>query len=195
VSTSTPIVSAGAPIAEHADLRRLSWLFLVLGLVSMLIGILAIGAPLVATTKSVIVIGVLLIIAGLTEAIQAVIMRNLRGFAIHLLAAALYLMVGFFVIEDPDRAAGVITLLLAAFFFAGGVLRIGYALVERFPAWPWVLLNGAVDLFLGILIWRGWPESKEWVIGLFVGIELILHGWSWVAFALMVRSFGSAKQV
>src|SRR6516225_9073284 len=102
VSTSTPIVSAGAPIAEHADLRRLSWLFLVLGLVSMLIGILAIGAPLVATTKSVIV--VLLIIAGLTEAIQAVIMRNLRGFAIHLLAAALYLMVGFFVIEDPDRA-------------------------------------------------------------------------------------------
>ena len=160
----------------------------------MLIGFLAIGAPHVATTKTVIVIGVLLVIAGLTEAFHAVMMRNFRGFAIHLLAVALYLMVGFFVIEDPDRAAGVITLLLAASFFAGGVLRIGYALAERFPAWPWVLLNGAVDLLLGILIWRGWPESKEWVIGLFVGIELILHGWSWVALALTVRFVGPAKQ-
>jgi uncharacterized membrane protein HdeD (DUF308 family) len=195
VSTSTPTVSAGAPSAEHAGLRRLSWLFLVLGSVSMLIGFLAIGAPHVATTKTVIVIGVLLVIAGLIEAFHAVMMRNLRGFAIHLLAAALYLMIGFFVLEDPDRAAGVITLLLAASFFAGGVLRIGYALAERFPAWPWVLLNGAVDLLLGVLIWRGWPESKEWVIGLFVGIELILHGWSWVALALTVRSVGPAKQV
>jgi uncharacterized membrane protein HdeD (DUF308 family) len=188
-----PTVSAGAPSDELAGLRRLSWLFLVLGSVSMLVGFLAIGAPHVATTKTVIVIGALLVIVGLTEAIHAVLMRNFRGFAIHLLAAALYLMVGFFVLEDPTRAAGVITLLLAASFFAGGVLRIGYAIVERFIAWPWVLFNGVVDLFLGILIWRGWPESKEWVIGLFVGIELILHGWSWVALGLTARSFGSAK--
>jgi uncharacterized membrane protein HdeD (DUF308 family) len=164
-----------------------------MGLVTILVGLLAIGAPYVATFKSVVVIGVLLLITGITEVIHAVMVRNLRGFAMHLLAAALYLIVGLFVLEDPDRAAGVLTLLLAAAFFVGGLLRILFSLVEHFPAWPWVLLNGVVNLLLGVLIWRGWPDSSLWVIGLFVGIELILHGWSLVILALTVRNYSPAK--
>jgi uncharacterized membrane protein HdeD (DUF308 family) len=173
-------------------LRRASWLFFVLGLVSIIIGLLAIGAPHVATSKAVVIIGALLLFVGITEVIHAVMVRNLRGFAMHLLAAALYLIVGLFVLEDPDRAERALTLLLAASFFAGGLLRIIFSLVEHFPAWPWVLLNGVVDLLLGVLIWRGWPESSTWVIGLFVGIELLLHGWSWVILALSVRTYQPA---
>jgi uncharacterized membrane protein HdeD (DUF308 family) len=168
-------------------MRSLWWLFLALGLVSVFVGLLAIGAPHVATKKFVLVIGVLLLLVGITEVIHAVMVRNLGGFAMHLLAAALYLLVGLFVLEDPDRAAAVLTLLLAAAFFVGGLLRIVFSLVEHFPAWPWVLLNGVVDLLLGILIWSGLPESRDWVIGLLVGIELLFHGWSWVFLALSVR--------
>jgi uncharacterized membrane protein HdeD (DUF308 family) len=141
----------------------------------------------------VVVIGVLLLITGVTEVIHAVMVRRLPGFAMHLLAAALYLFVGVFVLEAPDRAAVVLTLVLAASFFVGGVLRIIFSLVERFPAWPWVLLNGVVDLILGVLIWRGWPESSLWVIGLLVGIELIFHGWSWVILALTARAYVPAR--
>jgi uncharacterized membrane protein HdeD (DUF308 family) len=183
-----PAVAHGEP----ASFRRHAWLFFALGLVSILIGLLAIGAPHIATLKSVAVIGVLLLITGVTEVLHAVMVRSLPGFAMHLLAAALYLIVGIFVLEAPDRAAAVLTLLLAASFFTGGVLRILFSLAEQFPAWPWVLLNGVVDLFLGVLIWRGWPESSLWVIGLFVGIELILHGWSWVVLALTVRTARAA---
>ncbi len=178
---------------EHASLHRLWWLFVALGLVAVLVGILAIGSPHIATTKSVVVIGAFLLIAGATEVIHAVLVRNLRGFAMHLVAAALYLIVGLFVIEDPDRAAAVLALLLAACFFVGGVLRIIFSLVEHFPAWPWVLLNGVVDLFLGVFIWRGWPESGLWVIGLFVGIDLLFHGWSWVLLGLTVRGYRLAQ--
>jgi uncharacterized membrane protein HdeD (DUF308 family) len=64
------------------------------------------------------------------------------------------------------------------------VLRILFSLGANYPGWPWVLLNGVVDLVLGGLIWSGWPESSLWVIGLFVGIDLILHGWSWMSLAL-----------
>jgi uncharacterized membrane protein HdeD (DUF308 family) len=192
MSASNLASPAAVPDGESASLRRHSWLFFALGLVSILVGLLAIGAPHVATFKSVAVIGVLLLITGVTEVIHAVMVRSLPGFAMHLLAAALYLIVGVFVLEDPDRAAGVLTLLLAASFFTGGVLRILFSLAEQFPAWPWVLLNGVVDLFLGVLIWRGWPESSLWVIGLFVGIELLLHGWSWVILALTVRTVSAA---
>jgi uncharacterized membrane protein HdeD (DUF308 family) len=184
-----------SPDDERASFRRLSWLFLTLGLVSIFIGFLAIGAPHVATSKTVLVIGALLVIAGVTEVIHAVMVRNLRGFAMHLLAAVLYLIVGIFVLEDSERAAGVLTLLLAASFLVGGLLRIVFALVEQFPAWPWVLLNGLADLVLGVLIWAGWPGSSDWVIGLFVGIELFFHGWSWVVLGLMTRRVSAAPSV
>ena len=188
---SPPAVAYGEP----ARLRRHSWLFFALGLVSILVGLLAIGAPHVWTEKFVVVIGVLLLITGVTEVIHAVMVRRLPGFAMHLLAAVLYLIVGLFALEDPDRTAGVLTLLLAASFLVGGLLRIIFSLAVRFPAWPWVLLNGVVDLILGVLIWRGWPESSLWVIGLLVGIELIFHGWSWIILALTVRTDNAAQPV
>lgn len=192
MSVSNLASPAAVPSGAPASLRRHSWLFLALGLVSIVVGILAIGAPHVWTEKFVVVIGVLLLITGVTEVIHAMMVRRLPGFAMHLLAAALYLFVGVFVLEAPDRAAVVLTLVLAASFFVGGVLRIIFSLAERFPAWRWVLLNGLVDLVLGVLIWRGWPESSLWVIGLLVGIELIFHGWSWVILALTARAYSPA---
>jgi uncharacterized membrane protein HdeD (DUF308 family) len=95
-------------------------------------------------------------------------------------------------LEDPVRAATVLTLLIAAGFFVAGLLRIVFSLVERFPAWPWVLLNGVIDLILGGIILSGWPESSLWVIGLLLGIDLLFHGWAWVILALTVRTYGAA---
>jgi uncharacterized membrane protein HdeD (DUF308 family) len=178
---------------EHATLARQWWVFFVLGLVSVVVGFVALGSVVVATMASMVVFGVLLLIQGVTEVIHAVMVRNLKGFAIHLLSAALYLIVGLFMLEDPIRAAAVITLLLAAAFFVGGVLRIIIALVHRFPAWPWVALHGVVDLVLGILIFREWPASSLWVIGMFIGIDLILNGWSWMILALGVRNYSQTQ--
>jgi uncharacterized membrane protein HdeD (DUF308 family) len=189
--TVSVTVQSFPPLSPHDEeqlLRRLSRQFFALGLITFLLGLLAIAAPYVATTKTVVVLGVLLVIAGIAELIHAAIGRSVRGFGMHLLAAALYLIIGVFVLEDPDRVALVLTLLLAASFLAGGLIRIVFSLVEQFPAWPWVLLNGVVDLFLGVLIWRGWPATGDWVIGLFVGIELLFHGWTWMILAMTVRA-------
>jgi uncharacterized membrane protein HdeD (DUF308 family) len=194
---SLPLTTAPAALLqeERAKLRSGWWVFFVLGLVSVVVGLLAIGSAFIATLASVVVFGVLLMIAGAAEVIHSVMVRNLRGFAMHLLAAALYLIVGLFMLEDPVRAAEVLTLLLAASFIVGGVLRVIFSIVERFPAWQWVLLNGVIDLILGVLIWNRWPESGLWVIGLFVGIDLLIHGWSWVILALTVRTAGAAQPV
>lgn len=187
MSPLLPVSPAGAIGDELAALRSSWWLLLILGLVSVVVGFLAIGATVVATLASVIYFGVLLMIAGVTEVIHAFMVRSWRGFALHLLAAALYLLVGLFLLEHPVRAAEVLTLVLAALFLVGGVLRIIFSLSHQFTGWPWVLLNGVVDLLLGGLIWSEWPGSSLWVIGLFVGIDLLLHGWSWVFFALNLK--------
>src|SRR5262245_2926431 len=112
---------------EQATLARQWWVFFILGLISFIVGFVALSSVFVATIASVAVFGVLLLIEGVTEVIHALMVRNLKGFAIHLLSAALYLIVGVFMLEDPVRAATVITLVLAAAFFVGGVLRIIFA--------------------------------------------------------------------
>jgi uncharacterized membrane protein HdeD (DUF308 family) len=189
MSTTFPASATGAPHDERASLQPNWFLFLILGLVSVFVGFLAIGSTFITTLASVVVFGVLLLIAGATEVIHAVMVRNLKGFALHLLGAALYLLAGLFMLEHPLKAAVVLTLLIAAALLVGGFLRIVFALAVRFHAWPWVLFNGVIDLILGFLILNEWPGSSLWVIGLFIGIDLLFNGWSWVILALTVRTY------
>jgi uncharacterized membrane protein HdeD (DUF308 family) len=193
------VAFSASPLAtlrdEQLAMKRNWGMFVVFGVLSIIAGLLAISSTFIATLVSVRVFGWLLLFAGITEVIHAVMVRNFRGFALHLLAAALYLLVGLFMLEDPIRAAAVLTLLLAASFFVGGALRIIFSVAVRFPAWPWFLLNGVVDLILGTLIVNGWPESSLWVIGLFVGIDLLFHGWSCVILALAARSYTAPQSV
>jgi uncharacterized membrane protein HdeD (DUF308 family) len=80
-----------------------------------------------------------------------------------------------------------VTLLVALGLLAGGILRIVVSVIERFDGWGWMLLSGVVSFFLGAAIWRQWPLSGLWVIGLFVGIEMLASGLSWVMLGLAVR--------
>lgn len=80
-----------------------------------------------------------------------------------------------------------LTLMIALFLMVGGIFRMIFAISERFSGWGWVLLNGAVSLMLGLLIYKQWPASGFWVIGTFLGIDLILNGWGWIMLALDAR--------
>src|SRR5262249_18633919 len=102
----------------------------------------------------------------------------------------LHVILGVMMIEQPLRAAEILTLMLAVAFLVAGSLRVIAVLTERFSAWPWVLLNGIVTFVLGVAVCRQWPESSLWVIGVFVGIDLIFNGWSWVMLGLTVRAAG-----
>jgi uncharacterized membrane protein HdeD (DUF308 family) len=175
------------------------WLwFLFLGLILMVVGALAISAPhltAITTLTTVFMCGILLLVAGVVEVVNAFLARSWRGFFVYFLGGVLHFVVGLLMIEHPGVAAAAITLLLAAAFMAGGVGRIVIALLERFSGWGWALLNGAITFALGIMIWRQWPDSTEWVIGLFVGIDLIFNGWSWVMLGLLVRRPGQQASV
>jgi uncharacterized membrane protein HdeD (DUF308 family) len=164
--------------------------FLALGIALILLGCAAISAQFVvtATLTVIILFGSFLIASGVVQIVNAVLARRWRPFFVYLLGGILHLVVGTLMIERPGRAAEVLTLILAVAFLVGGACRILYVLFERVTGWPWMLLNGIVTFLLGIAIWRQWPEASTWVIGLFVGIDLIFGGWSWVMLALAVRA-------
>jgi uncharacterized membrane protein HdeD (DUF308 family) len=92
-------------------------------------------------------------------------------------------------IFNPGISAVSLALLIASFFIVGGVFRIVRAVTVRFRNWSWVVFNGAVTAALGILIWASWPLSGLWLIGLFLGIEMIFYGWSMI----MLASAGRAE--
>jgi uncharacterized membrane protein HdeD (DUF308 family) len=100
----------------------------------------------------------------------------------------LYFIAGVFMIENPVAAAVGWTLLVAACLLVGGILRIVLSVAERFDGWPWMLLSGVIALLLGASIWRQWPLSGQWVIGLFVGVEVLFSGLSWLMLGLEVGS-------
>src|SRR2546427_905924 len=82
-------------------------------------------------------------------------------------------------------------LLMAAFFIVGGVFRIATALLFRIPGRAWVVAGGTVTVALGVIIAAEWPVSAVWVIGTFVGIDLIFDGWSLVMAGLGARELAA----
>jgi uncharacterized membrane protein HdeD (DUF308 family) len=177
------------PFAEGLEqLRKNSLWLLILGIVLIIVGMAAIGSAFVATLTTVLVFGMLLIIGGGVQIVNALFAGRWRGFWLHLLAGILYLVLGFLLVQHPLAAAAGFTLVLAACFMIGGLFRIFTALVDRFHGWGWVLLNGIVTLILGGMIWRQWPASALWVIGLFVGIDMLFAGWTWVMTAVAIRN-------
>jgi uncharacterized membrane protein HdeD (DUF308 family) len=172
---------------------RASWGWLVaLGILLIIAGVLAICFPVAATLTTVTFFGILLLCGAGVQVVSAIWTRGWGGFFLHLLIALLYFWVGLFLLDRPGLGAAGYTLMLAVFFVFGGVLRIILALGHRFSGWGWVLLNGIITLLLGILIWRDLPEAAFWVIGTFVGIELLFNGWSWVMLGLAARGLPKA---
>jgi uncharacterized membrane protein HdeD (DUF308 family) len=187
----------GPAVSAPESLREISAFLIGMGIALMALGAVAVGvalsSPLLATFATVLVFGILLLLGAILQVVTAIWARSWKGFFLHLLAGALYLIAGVLMIQDPLGAAVALTLLVAVCLLVGGALRVVLSVMERFDGWGWALLNGIVSLLLGAAIWRQWPLSGLWVIGLFVGIDMLLSGVSWMMLGLAVRS--SPKEV
>lgn len=168
--------------------RKWGWL-LALGVALIALGCIAIAFSVAATVASVLVIGVLLAIGGVLEVVYAFWQRRWSGFFIDLFVGLLYVAAGALLIAHPLFGAAALTLMIALFLVIDGVFRIAVALMYRYHNWGWLLLNGIIALVLGIMIWAQWPLSGLWVIGLFVGIELLFNGIWLATLALAARQF------
>jgi len=157
------------------------------GTALLVLGLIALAWSLVTTLVSVEIFGWLLVVGGALSLGHALVQEGWGSFFMELFAGILYIVAGLMVVANPAAGAAVLTLLIAMFLLIAGVFRIVGSVAIRFQHWPWMLLNGIITLLLGIMIWRQWPWSGLWVIGLFIGIELVFYGWSLMMLALAIR--------
>lgn len=183
------VMSTHSSFDESGELRPKWGWFLALGIALLLLGAAALIVPWLTTLTSVLVFGWLLFFGGVLEVVAVFWTKGWRAIVLHLLGGILSAVVGALIVAHPDAGALGLTLLLATFFLAGGLFRIGAAVVLRLPSWGWSVVGGIVTALLGVAIWIMWPFSALWVIGMFVAIELMCRGWAWVMFA------GAAREI
>ncbi|MDR3636349.1 MAG: HdeD family acid-resistance protein [Isosphaeraceae bacterium] len=170
--------------------RRWGW-FLGLGILLIVLGTVALGSTFLLTVVSVLFFGWLLIFGGVFQAVHAFLSKRWSGFFLDLLTGLLYVAVGFMIVANPSASAIALTLLIAVFLIFGGIFRVVVALAVPYQNRVWLVLHGVINVLLGVAIWWQWPLSGLWVIGLFVGVDMIFNGWALVMLALAAKSLPS----
>jgi uncharacterized membrane protein HdeD (DUF308 family) len=165
---------------------RAKWGWIVaLGVVYTVAGFIALGSVAMATVASVLVVGVMMIIAGIAELVYAFQIKSWGKFLVWALLGVLYIVAGFLTFENPLFAAVLLTLLLGASLVVSGIVRIflAFNMKSEMP-WVWVAFSGVITLLLGLLILARWPVNSVYILGLFLGIDLIFAGAGWIGLGL-----------
>jgi uncharacterized membrane protein HdeD (DUF308 family) len=183
---------AGSDIAP----LRAKWGWIVaLGVVYVITGFVALGSVVLATVATVFVVGVMMIIAGVAEVINAFQHKTWGRFVLWALLGLLYIIAGFLTFENPALAAVLLTLMLGVSLVASGAMRMFLAFsMKRETSWVWVMISGVITLLLGLLILARWPINSVYILGLFLGIDLVFAGASWLGIGLGLRRSPIASQ-
>jgi uncharacterized membrane protein HdeD (DUF308 family) len=168
--------------------RNWGWL-LALGIIMSVLGIVGLGMAMALTIVTVIWFGVLMLIGGGAQVVDAFREKTWSGFGLHVVIALLYLVTGALLVLAPGIAAISLTLVLAAALLGIGLVRAYMAFRMRpMRGWGLVLVSGLISAALGVIIFLGLPGSGLWVLGLFVAVELIMQGASCIILALAARN-------
>ncbi len=165
-----------------------SWL-MTLGVIMVILGTLAIIFPAATSVSVEVILGILLVVAGISRGISMFRSHSWGDFFLKLLATVVYLAAGILLLVYPLGGTVTLTLILGIFFVAQGLVNVVISLASYgTKGWGWMLFSGIVSFALGALIWAELPSSAVWAIGLLVGIWLIIDGWAMIMMAWMVHS-------
>ena len=189
MSSPTQPTSLGDAVARSMHDHWL--MFVIEGVVLLILGMLAIVVPPLATLGITIFIGWLLLVSGVVGLFMTFATRGLPGFWWSLVSGLLGVVAGLVLLAWPVSGAVSLTLVLTAFFIVEGIASIMYALEHKRQLsgrWGWMLFSGVVDLVLAAIILAGLPGTALWALGVLVGINMIFGGTSLIGLGLAARS-------
>lgn len=156
------------------------------GILTLVAGFLAMGAPFIAGLSVAVMVGVMLVFGGLTQIVFA--FRTKAGF-LAIVVGILAVLAGGYMVMNPGIALASLTMVLAMFLIFSGIMEIILAFQAK-PAegWGWALFSAIMTLILGIMIWRQFPLSGTFAIGILVGLKLVFSGMTLMTLGFAARS-------
>jgi uncharacterized membrane protein HdeD (DUF308 family) len=165
-------------------------LFLSEGIALVILGLLALMAPAVASVAATVFFGWILLLSGIVGLFATFRARQAPGFGWSLLSALVGIVAGVLLLAWPVQGTVSLTAVLIAFLLVEGGVSIMYALEHRSALshrWGWMLASGILDVALGVLLFVGLPGTALWALGLLLGINLLFGGWALILMALRAR--------
>lgn len=171
------------------EIKKNSGLTIAMGVIVLLMGLLAMGSPMIAGLSITLMVGSLLIIGGIGQLAFAI--KSGKGvFAI--IIGILTVIIGAYMIMNPAAALASLTIFLAAYLIVSGIFEALMAFqIKPVNGWGWMLFNGIISLLLGAMIWNQFPLSGAWAIGILLGVKLLFSGWTLIMFGLVARGMAS----
>jgi uncharacterized membrane protein HdeD (DUF308 family) len=169
---------------------RHNWGWLLgLGVLFLVLGFIGMSCVVTLTLSSTIVFGILILIGGVAQIIEAFKCTGWKSVLWHVMIAVLYILAAISILMDPAAASILWTAMIAGALVVVGIFRIFIALGNRANgSWVALLLSGLISVLLGGMLFAKWPYSGLWAIGLFVAVELISQGVSLIMLALAAKN-------
>lgn len=167
---------------------RCGWI-VALGVVYLIAGFVALYSVALATVASVFVVGIAMVFAGAAEIVNAFQLKSWGKFLLWIALGVLYIVAGILTFENPLLVAKILTLMLGAALIVSGIMRIvlAYSMKEG-RSWFLVAVSGGITVFLGAVILVNWPVSSVYILGIFLGIDLVFAGVGWIFLGLGLKS-------
>ncbi len=186
----TSIPTPASSVRDQLSAISAGWgWFVALGAAFIILGFIALAHLMISTFATAIYVGALMLVGGIVQGMHAFRVQSWGRFFYWLLSGVLYVVAGGLVMFQPLFAVKVITLMIGVALLVGGVFRIIAGLGSRqSKGWGFIVFSGAITLLLGLEIMAGWPVNSPYILGLFLGIDLIINGVMTAMFGLALRS-------
>ena len=174
---------------SHDGVSRSRGWFIFGGILSVLVGIFAIGAPNIFSIVLTQLLGALCLVTGAISIFHAVFGKSSPHRFLSSLSAVIRIAAGSALLFFPVAGVAALTLIVAAVFLSEGIVCIVTSFQMRAnPAWIWLLLDGIVALILGGMIYSKWPLDAAWIVGLLFGIQSLFSGSAMLAMGLSAKA-------
>ena len=174
--------------AIHAIRGKWGW-FIALGVGELVLGGIASANLMAANLTSVLVIGVMMVVAGVFQIIHGFSARGMHGFLFWQLAGIVYAGAGGIVLYDPALASFTLALAVGVFLVAAGAMRIWAGIhAKHAKGWRWIVATGVLTFCIGLMLVAAWPSIGLWLLGAMLVADLVFQGWGFIMFGVTLRA-------
>ena len=174
--------------AMRETVRRYSLWYLLQGILMVVMGLLALIYPWIASVAIIRLLGWFLIISGILQAIGLIGAREVPYFWLELISAVLAIVIGLLLLRHTNAGLLFFSVLFIVYFMVEGIVKAIFALTIRpFPNWGWVLASGLLGIVLSFYLWANLSTVSEWMLGVLFGILLVVEGAALSSLAWRVR--------
>jgi uncharacterized membrane protein HdeD (DUF308 family) len=169
--------------------KNWGWL-LFIGIALIVMGVIGLYMTGMLTLVSMLYFGILVVAGGILMLIDAFKAEGWKEKTWNIIIALAYIVAGIVMIANPGKSAAWFTLFISAFLLVSGGFRVimGFKMRKEVGGWVLTVIGGVASIVLSMMIFSQWPVSGLWVIGLFIAIEMIMHGISLVSIALACKA-------